>query len=636
MRLAWALALVLGCGMPPSPANAAPAAAPRAAPEAATGYVERPPVLAERFLAVTANAHATRAAVAILDADGSAVDAAIAAQMVLGLVEPQSSGIGGGAFLLLYDAGSRSVRAFDGRETAPARAHPELFLQADGTPMGFFEAAVGGRSVGVPGVVRMLERVHAAHGRLPWAKLFEPAIRLARDGFEVSERLHALLAGDRWLRTQPAAAAHFYDASGNAWPVGHRLRNEALADTLERIARDGSRALHAGPVARDIVDAVASHPNPGVLDLHDLASYEPLERVPLCVVHRRHRVCGMPPPSSGAIAIAQMLAYWRLAGPPVRLADPAGRLLADGVHRFTEAERLAFADRGEYVADTDFVALPGQRVGEPVRAAPGTLLDADYLARRALRIGERSMRSAPPGSPSPAVPLRTPAPPAFEPASTTHLSIVDADGNVVSMTSSIENAFGSRLLVRGFLLNNQLTDFSFAPMRDGEAVANRVQPGKRARSSMAPTIVLDTANGGPVLALGSPGGSSIVSYVARTLIAVLDDGVALATALAMPNVGSRNGPTELETGRVDRVLGAALAARGHVVAWREMTSGLHAIALRCDASARAGGDAASAALPDAASAASHEPAHDARGKATRRCTLEGAVDPRREGVALGR
>ncbi|MBW7924404.1 MAG: gamma-glutamyltransferase family protein [Burkholderiaceae bacterium] len=576
----------------------------RAAPEAASRFVERAPVFATRFLAVTASPHATRAAASILEAGGNAVDAAIAAQMVLGLVEPQSSGIGGGAFLLLFDARSGRVRAFDGRETAPARAQGNLFLRPDGTPMDFFEAAVGGRSVGVPGVVRMLERVHQAHGRLAWHRLFEPAITLARNGFEVSERLHALLDADRWLRMQPAAAAYFYDAEGHAWPPGHLLRNEALADTLAQIAHRGSLALHTGPIARDIVDAVARHPNAGVLGERDLAFYEPVEREPLCVVHRRHRVCGMPPPSSGAIAVAQMLAYWRFAGPPVRLADRDGSLLVDGVHRFTEAERLAFADRNEYVADTDFVALPGQRTHEPVRAAPGTLLDGAYLLRRATLIGERSMRRAAPGSPSLAAAPRASALPVFEPTSTSHLSIVDADGNVVSMTTSIENAFGSRLLVRGFLLNNQLTDFSFVAARDGVPVANRVQPGKRPRSSMAPTIVLDARSGAPLLAVGSPGGASIISYVARTLLAVLDDRVELATALAMPNIGSRNGPTVLEADRAAPALATALAARGHVVEWREMTSGLHAIALHC--------------------------------RAPRRCVLEGAVDPRREGMALGR
>lgn len=617
MRPAWVLAWGLLACLAPSAPQARPAfdgtplaattrAVERAAPEASSGFAARAPVYAERFLAVTANPHATRAAVSILEAGGNAVDAAIAAQMVLGLVEPQSSGIGGGAFLLLYDAHSRRVRAFDGRETAPARTRPDLFLRPDGKPMDFFEAAVGGRSVGVPGVVRMLERVHRTHGRLAWHRLFEPAIALARDGFEVSERLHALLDADRWLRAQPAAAAYFYDAGGRAWPPGHRLRNEALADTLGQIARRGSLALHTGPIARDIVDAVGSHANAGVLGERDLAFYEPREREPLCVVHRTHRVCGMPPPSSGAIAIAQMLAYWQLAGPPVRLADAGGQLLVDGVHRFTEAERLAFADRNEYVADTDFVALPGQRTGEPVRSSRGTLLDAGYLLQRAATIGERSMQRASPGSPSTGEALRPRARPAFEPTSTSHLSIVDGDGdgNVVSMTTSIENAFGSRLLVRGFLLNNQLTDFSFQPERDGVAVANRVQPGKRPRSSMAPTIVLDARSGAPVLAVGSPGGASIVSYVARTLVAVLDDRVALATAVAMPNFGSRNGPTELEAGRAAPALAQGLAARGHVVEWREMTSGLHAIALHC--------------------------------RAPRRCTLEGAVDPRREGMALGR
>lgn len=608
--LAWAF---LACiAHPPTQAEpaidtAAPAAAraaERAAPEASSGFVRRAPVFAERYLAVTANTYASRAAASILEAGGNAVDAAIAAQMVLGLVEPQSSGIGGGAFLLLYDARNGRVRAFDGRETAPARARSDLFLRADGTPMGFFEAAVGGRSVGVPGVVRMLERVHRTHGRLAWPRLFEPAVTLARNGFEVGERLHALLDADRWLRLQPAAAAYFYDVDGRAWPPGHLLRNLPLADTLEQIARRGSLALHTGPIAGEIVDAVTAHPNAGVLGERDLAFYEPREREPLCVVHRIYRVCGMPPPSSGAVAIAQMLAYWELAGPPLRLADPSGRLLADGVHRFTEAERLAFADRNEYVADTDFVALPGQRSGEPVSDAPGTLLDARYLLRRATSIGERSMQHAPPGSPSIGGTPRARTPPAFEPTSTSHLSIVDAEGNVVSMTTSIENAFGSRLLVRGFLLNNQLTDFSFVPARNGVPAANRVQPGKRPRSSMSPTIVLDARSGAPVLAVGSPGGASIISYVARTLVAVLDDRVDLATALAMPNVGSRNGPTELETGRAAPSLASALAARGHVVEWREMTSGLHAIALQC--------------------------------RAPRRCTLEGAVDPRREGMALGR
>ncbi|HLS56715.1 MAG TPA: gamma-glutamyltransferase family protein [Zeimonas sp.] len=582
----------------------APAAAREPAqPEASSGYAERSATQARRFMAVTANPHASRAARDVLAAGGSAIDAAIAAQMVLTLVEPQSSGIGGGGFLLHYDAGTRMVRAYDGRETAPSAATPSLFVARDGVPMAFFDAMVGGRSVGVPGLVRMLELAHRRHGRLPWQRLFEPAIRLARDGFDVSPRLHALLERDPYLREDPAAAALFYDAQGRAWPVGQRLRNAALADTLSRIATTGSLALHAGEVARDIVAAVRTHPrNPGLLGERDLAFYRPLERAALCTDHRRYRVCGMPPPSSGGIAIAQMLAYWRASPASLRLATLDGRLDAAGVHRFTEAARLAFADRDRYVADPAFVALPGHGLGEATGAVRGSLLDPRYLAARAALIGERSMVRAAPGAPDgmalPGAQARSP-----ELAATTHLSIVDARGNAVSMTSSIENAFGARVMVRGFLLNNQLTDFSFAPEDAGAPVANRVQPGKRPRSSMSPTIVLDRATGALVLAIGSPGGPSIVSHVARVLIAVLDDGLDVQRAISLPNVGSRNGPTELERGRAEPSLAEALARRGHPVELVDMTSGLHGIARRCAAG---------------------------------RCRLEGGVDPRREGLALGR
>ena len=606
----------------PASARAAPASPPDAPaqPEAASGFAARAPVAARRFMAVTANAHATRAADDLLAAGASAIDAAIAAQMVLALVEPQSSGIGGGGFLLHYEARTRRVRAYDGRETAPSQANAALFVDPRGEPMRFFDAVVGGRSVGVPGLVRMLEMAHARHGRLPWERLFEPAIRLAREGFEVSPRLHALLQADPFLREDPVAAAYFYDASGQAWPVGHRLRNRALADTLSRIATRGSLALHAGEIARDIVAAVRTHPrNPGSLGERDLAFYRPLERAPLCSDHRRHRVCGMPPPSSGGIAVAQMLAYWRAAPSGTRLAGadaprmhadtggahpgPGGAHLdADGVHRFTEAARLAFADRDRYVADPRFVALPGQRAGEPDAAPAGSLLDPRYLARRAALIGERSMVRAPAGVPPGASPRVEAAWTPEQPA-TTHLSIVDRYGDAVSLTSSIENAFGARLMVRGFLLNNQLTDFSFAPSRDGAPVANRVEPGKRPRSSMAPTLVLERDGGALTLVIGSPGGPSIVSYVARVLIATLDDGLALQDAIALPNVGSRNGPTELERGRAGAALGDALARRGHPVTFVDMTSGLHGIARRCDAAG---------------------------------CRLHGGVDPRREGLALGR
>jgi len=310
----------------------------------------------------------------------------------------------------------------------------------------------------------------------------------------------------------------------------------------------------------------------------------------------------MPPPSSGGIAIAQMLAYWRAAPAGTRMVAPDGRLDADGVHRFTEAARLAFADRDRHVADTDFVALPGQRIGEPIGAVAGSLLDPAYLAERAALIGDRSMVRAEAGVPSGATPRGDAAASAERPA-TTHLSIVDARGDAVSLTSSVENAFGARLMVRGFLLNNQLTDFSFEPAHGGAPVANRVEPGKRPRSSMSPTIVLERDSGALALAIGSPGGPSIVSYVARALIAVLDDGVDIQQAISLPNAASRNGPTELERDRADPSLADALARRGHPIEWVAMTSGVHAIARRCDAAG---------------------------------CRLRGGVDPRREGLALGR
>jgi gamma-glutamyltranspeptidase/glutathione hydrolase len=614
--LLWAVLATAGAQTPSAPTDPAgrPAARARTAaadtataqPESATGYAARPAATARRMMAATANPHASRAALAILERGGSATDAAVAAQMVLTLVEPQSSGIGGGAFMLHFDARERRVVAWDGRETAPAAATERLFVGPDGQPLAFFDAVVGGRSVGTPGVLRMLEAAHARHGRLPWAALFEPAIRLATDGFEVSPRLHALLARDRFLRTDPAAARHFYDAAGLPWPVGHRLRNPALAQTLVRVAAEGSLALHAGPIARDIVAAVRGHPtHPGLLGERDLAFYRPVAREALCTDYRRWVVCGMPPPSSGGLAVAQILGILEASRAPA-LAAPDGTPRADGVHAFAEAGRLAFADRNRWIADPAFVT------------PPAGLLDPRYLARRAALVGERSMGRADPGDPS-APDGRAaiaPAPGTLEQPSTSHLSIVDAAGNAVAMTTTIEDQFGARLMVRGFLLNNQLTDFSFAPTEGGAPVANRVEPGKRPRSSMAPTLVFERAGAGATppgapprlgafaMSLGSPGGSQIIGYVARTLVATLGDGLGLQAAIDMPNLGSRNGPTELEAGRTPPGLADALRARGHEVVETAMTSGLQGIVRRCDA----------------------------RG----RCTLVGAADPRREGLAIGR
>ena len=578
-----------------------------AAPEAATGFAAREAVRGRGWMAVTANRHASDAAGAILAEGGSALDAAIAAQMVLGLVEPQSSGIGGGAFLLHYRARDRRLEAWDGRETAPAAADESLWLDAQGKPLPFFEAIVGGRSVGVPGLVRMLEQAHERHGRLPWARLFDPAIALARDGFAVSPRLHALLARDPALRSDPQAAALFYDEAGRARPVGYLLRNPALADTLSRLARQGSLALHAGPIAREIVDKVRGHPvNPGLVGERDLAFYRPAVREPVCIDHGAHRVCGMPPPSSGGVAVAQMLKLWRAT--PARLTvpgglDPGNGLDPDGAHRFAEAGKLAFADRDRYLADPDF---GGARTGRPGNSQLlAALLDDRYLARRAAAIGERALPApVPPGRPEGLPRQQAAEAQSPERPSTTHLSIVDRHGNLVSMTSSIESAFGARIMVGGFLLNNQLTDFSFAPAQDGEPAANRVQPGKRPRSSMAPTIVFDRATGAPTLVIGSPGGPQIIHYVARSLIAILDEGVDPQRAVSLPNLGNRNGATELERGRVPEALAETLRARGHAIDLVDMTSGLHAIALDCRPPWQ----------------------HD------RDCRLTGAVDPRREGA----
>lgn len=534
-------------------------------PEAGSGYSVKPGWTAKKFMVAAANPLAVDAGYQMLKQGGSAVDAAIAVQMVLTLVEPQSSGIGGGAFLLHFDG--KQVRAFDGRETAPASATEKLFLDAAGKPMPFFDAVVGGRSVGVPGVLRMLELAHRRYGKLPWHTLFAPAIRLAEDGFTVSPRLAMLLKEEPYLKKDATAAAYFYDGNGQPWPAGHLLKNPALARTLRQIAAGGANAFYEGRIAQDIADKVAHHPtNPGGMTTADLAGYRAKVRAPVCSAYRIWMVCGMPPPSSGGIAVAQMLGILERTDLSTLKPDD-GAWNPQAAHLFTEAGRLAYADRNRYVADTDFVPLPGNSY------AP--LLDKTYLAQRAALIGERSMGHAEAGVPrgwqlawgndaSPELP------------STSHMSIVDADGHAVAMTTTIENAFGSRLMVDGFLLNNELTDFSAVAEDADGPVANRVQPGKRPRSTMAPTFVFDQSNR-LVLAIGSPGGSSIVNYVAKVLIGTLDWGLDMQRAIDLPNVGSRNGPTELEKGRVSPALIAALQARGHAMLVEDQTSGLHGI-----------------------------------------------------------
>ncbi len=515
-------------------------------------------------MVAAANPLAVEAGLRMLRQGGSAVDAAIAAQLVLNLVEPQSSGIGGGAFMLVHDAARRRLVAYDGRETAPAAATPDRFLDPSGKPLAFAAAVVGGRSVGVPGTVALLEQAHRRHGRLPWARLFVPAIELAEHGFAVSPRLNALIAAEAGF-AQARARDYFLDADGRPRAVGATLSNPAFAATLRKIAAGGADAFYRGEIARDIVDTANSFiANPGDLTLADLASYRAKTRAPVCAPYRAWRVCGMPLPSSGGPTLLQMLGI--LERFDLKAMGPASLW---SVHFISEAGRLAYADRDAYMADPDF---------DP---PPRGLLDRAYLARRAQAIAPNASlgRASPGDPPTPAAGRKVAygQHAALEFPSTSHLSIVDRYGNAVAMTTTIEAAFGSRLMTAGgFLLNNELTDFSFAPVENGKPVANRVEPGKRPRSAMAPTIVYDRT-GHVFMVAGSPGGSAIINYVAKAVIGVLDWGLDPQAAVALPNFGSRNGPTELERDTAVAALAPRLALLGHVTEVTEQTSGIQAI-----------------------------------------------------------
>ena len=561
------------------------------APEIATGYAEKAGKSAQKFMVAAANPLATQAGYQILKQGGAAIDAAIATQLVLTLVEPQSSGIGGGSFLL-YSDGKR-VQSYDGRETAPAAADEHLFQDKDGKPVSRETGVVGGRSVGAPGVLRMLELAHKQHGRLPWKALFAPAIKLADDGFAVSPRLNALLKWDKYLARDPVARAYFFDDAGQPRPVGYILKNPELARTLREIADGGADAFYKGRIARDIVAKVSGHPtNPGKLTTADIAGYQAKERAPICSDYKAWTVCGAPPPSSGGIAIAQMLGILEVKDiSPFKPVN--GQLTADGIHLFSEAGRLAYADRNRYVADTDFVPLPGKGVS--------ALLDKRYLAKRAALIGDQSMGRANYGTPD-TMDVAWGLDTAIDKPSTSHLVAVDAFGGGLSMTTSVEDAFGSRQMVDGFMLNNQLTDFSFDSQDENGPIANRVQAGKRPRSAMSPTLVFDKGTHKLVLATGSPGGSTIINYVAKVLVGTLDWKLDVQQAISLPNLGSRNGPTELEKDRVSAEVIAQLKARGHDVRETEQNSGLQGIQRRV-----VGGKA----------------------------QWFGGADPRREGVVLG-
>jgi gamma-glutamyltranspeptidase/glutathione hydrolase len=558
---AFGAVLLAACSSSPNAGSGSVQQRPDA-PERATGYTEKAGWTAKEFMVSAANPLAVDAGYEVLKAGGSAVDAAIATQMVLTLVEPQSSGIGGGAFLLHYDG--KAVKAFDGRETAPASANENLFQTEDGKTAGFFEAIIGGRSVGVPGVLRMLELAHKQYGKLPWESLFAPAIRLAENGFPVSSRLSRLLAAERYLKGDPAASAYFYDAAGKPRPVGYLLKNPELARVLREIARGGADAFYSGRIARDIEAKVRNHPsNPGGLTAADLIDYRARERTPICTDYKAWTVCGMPPPSSGGIALAQMLGMLEIKNIG-RFPPRDGQVSADAIHLFSEAGRLAYADRARYIADTDFVPLPGP------------LLDKNYLAARAALISERSMGVAKPGMPA-GMNIALGTDTSAELASTSHISIVDRSGSALSMTTTVENAFGSRQMVDGFLLNNQLSDFSFNASDSNGPVANRVQPGKRPRSAMSPTLVFDKATKKLVLVIGSPGGPAIINYVGKVLVGTLDWGLNVQQAISLPNFGSRNGPTELEQGRIPEAVAEQLTQRGHNVRMMEHASGLQGI-----------------------------------------------------------
>ena len=544
---------------------AAQQAADVVAPEGASGVVAKAPAQAKKHMVVAANPLAAEVGLNVLRAGGTAADALVAVQAMLGLVEPQSSGLGGGAFLVWFDAGTNTLTTFDGRETAPAAASETLFLDASGKPLDFFDAVIGGRSVGVPGVPRLLETVHTRFGKRPWAELLEPAAALAEAGFPVSDRMAAMIADDAGrLDSEPSSRAYFFDASGAPLAAGAPLRNPDYAATLRLLASGGADIFYKGALADAIVAAVRGHPtNPGLLGREDMAAYTVKERAAVCAPYRGFDVCGMGPPSSGAIAIGQILGMvepfpLRGLGPD----DPvAWRVIGD-------ATRLAFADRERYVADADFARMPAG------------LLDPGYLAARAATI--RRPTALPPEAVTAGEPpwdkaeLRIDGV-AAEIPSTSHVTIVDDAGNVAAMTTSVENAFGSRLLVAGFLLNNQLTDFSFVPTDGGTAVANRVEPGKRPRSSMSPTIVLK--DGRPVYALGSPGGSRIIPFVANTLIGLIDWDLDIQAAVSMPHLTNRFGTYDLEEGTAAASMSADLEALGFKTAVRELNSGLHGIAI---------------------------------------------------------
>ncbi len=564
----------------------APAFAQReqAQPETSTGRTEQTLGTARHAMISTANTLASEAGREILRAGGSATDAAIAAQLVLGLVEPQSSGLGGGAFFLHWDNVSKSLTALDGRETAPATAAPDRFIR-DGKPVPFDQAVHSGLSIGTPGVARLIETAHRKYGKLAWAKLFETAIKLATDGFPVSQRLTFLLRWTGAEKFDASARAYFFDESGSARPRGFLLKNPAYAETLKALAAGSADAFYSGKTAEAVAAAAKGAPRyAGDLALSDLTAYTVKERAPVCAAYHAYKVCGMGPPSSGGVAIAQI---FQLLEPFDLGRGPEAALSTAAVHLIVEAEKLAYADRDRYLADPDFVPVPAG------------LTDPAYLSARRALINPTVAMPRPEAGVPPGLEKQAFGDDAtFERAGTSHISVVDADGNTVAMTSTIEGAFGSGVMAAGFMLNNELTDFSFVPVgKDGRPAANRVEGGKRPRSSMAPTIAFDK-NGDVFATLGSPGGSRIILYVTKTLVGLIDWQLDAQAASSLTNFGSMGGPVELEYDWNTVFRALKLRNYGHSINLDLLNSGINVIVRRNG-------------------------------------ILEGGSDPRREGAALG-
>jgi gamma-glutamyltranspeptidase/glutathione hydrolase len=557
-------------------------------PEGESQKIVKDEVVTHKYMVVAANPLASKAGADMLAAGGSAADAAIAAQLVLTLVEPQSSGIGGGGFLSFYDHATGKIVIYDGRETAPAADKPDLFLGADGQPLGFFQAAVGGKPVGVPGIMRLLEGVHKDYGKLPWPKLFEPAIKLAEDGFAVTPRLHWWLDSAKdFLENAPDLKAHYYHADGSALAVGDILKSPELAKTLHLLADKGANAFYSGPLADEIVKAVDAgigvegQPSPASMTLDDLKNYEVIRRDPVCGTYRKYEICGAGPPAAGAIGVIEILGMLQRFD-PLQLVPQSARTY----HLFAEASRRAFADRDAYVADPAMVKVPVQG-----------LIDPSYLAVRSGTIDSSQATphaepGIPPGPRSDIGPDAT-----IEQAGTSHMSIVDAAGNGVSFTTTVNAPFGSHIMVGGFILNDQLTDFSFRSTVDGKPVANAVHGGERPRSSMAPLIVFEGRRHLRLL-IGSPGGSKIIDYVALATVAHLDWGLGIQQAVDYGHVVNTGTRTELEADTPVAAFADQLTGMGHQVELMSETSGLHAIAVLKDG-------------------------------------LHGGADGRREGVAIG-